>query len=373
MAGSRMAATSLVARTTTRVLATVRDEETQAGRGRPRLGRGDVYPGTVVDGRRHHDTTWRRLAASWSALLTSRGERDEAAAVAELAGTPPVTRANVVAVVSLKGGVGKTTCTFLAGNVLASGLRLRVLAMDANRDFGTLASLAPDRLRPGTSMTDLLADLDAVHAATQLRGYVSALPSGLDLLAAPDDPVAMAALTPDAIGQLLAWLGQFYDVILLDLGTGIIDPLAQFGLQRADQAVVVTSPDFVTTEKVIGALDHLRAAPTVSRDAGLTLVVNQVTGGRRADLDPRRPARRRGPRPGRAPARRAAGGCWTRPPSTSTRWRGRRGWRSARSGSRSPGSSSDVRRPLARSRAEPRDVERRLRRARRGERGLALG
>ena len=174
--------------------------------------------------------------------------------------------------------MGKTTCTFLAGNVLASGLRLRVLAMDANRDFGTLASLAPDRLRPGTSMTDLLADVDAVHAATQLRGYVSALPSGLDVLAAPDDPVAMAALTPDAIGQLLAWLGQFYDVILLDLGTGIIDPLAQFGLQRADQAVVVTSPDFVTTEKVIGALDHLRAAPTVSRDAGLTLVVNQVTG-----------------------------------------------------------------------------------------------
>jgi putative peptide zinc metalloprotease protein len=263
----------------------VRDDETRTGSGRPRLGRGDVYPGTVVDGRRRRDTAWRRLATSWAGLLTSRGEREEAVAVRELLAAPPVTRCNVVAVVSPKGGVGKTTCTFLAGTLLASGLRLRVLAMDANRDFGTLASLAPDRLRSPRSMADLLADLDRVHSASQLRAYVAALPSGLDLLGAPDDPVAMAALTPEAIGQLLAWLGQFYDVVLLDLGTGIIDPLAQFGLGRADQAVVVTSPDFVTTQKVIGALDHLRGAPTVSRDAGLTLAVNQVSGRETGELD----------------------------------------------------------------------------------------
>jgi len=263
----------------------VRDDSRHGGGGAPqRLGRADVYPGPIVDGLRRPDTPWRRLAASVSALLTSRGEREEAEAVRELAAAPPVTRTNVVAVVSPKGGVGKTTCTFLAGTVLASALRLRVLAMDANRDFGTLASLTPEQLRPGASLTDLLADLESVHAATQLRGYVAALPSGLDVLAAPDDPVAMAALTPEAIGQLVAWLGQFYDLVLLDLGTGIIDPLAQLGLQRADQAVVVTSPDFVTTDKVIGALDHLSTAPTVSRDAGLTVVVNQVTGREAGEL-----------------------------------------------------------------------------------------
>lgn len=63
----------------------------------------------------------------------------------------------------------------------------------------------------------------------------------------------MAEMTPALYGNLLAFLAQYYDVILLDLGTGVIDPLAQFALQRADQAVGVTTPEFVTADKVLGA------------------------------------------------------------------------------------------------------------------------
>jgi MinD-like ATPase involved in chromosome partitioning or flagellar assembly len=46
--------------------------------------------------------------------------------------------------VSPAGGVGKTTSAFLVGNLLASHSRLRVIAIDANPDFGTLGDLAPE-------------------------------------------------------------------------------------------------------------------------------------------------------------------------------------------------------------------------------------
>ena len=57
---------------------------------------------------------------------------------------------------SPKGGVGKTTSTFLVGNLLATHLKLRVIAVDANPDFGTLARLAPEDRRCQRSLADLL-------------------------------------------------------------------------------------------------------------------------------------------------------------------------------------------------------------------------
>ena len=77
------------------------------------------------------------------------GEREEAELERRIRAQPGVTRPNVVALVSPKGGVGKTTSTFLLGNLLATHLKLRVVAVDANPDFGTLGRLsAEDRRCP---------------------------------------------------------------------------------------------------------------------------------------------------------------------------------------------------------------------------------
>jgi cellulose biosynthesis protein BcsQ len=91
----------------------------------------------------------------------------------------------VAVVLSPKGGVGKTTSTFVIGNLLADRLRLRVVALDADADFGTLGALAPDPRRCGRTVADLLTDIEQVHTAADLRRYVSALASGLHLLTAP--------------------------------------------------------------------------------------------------------------------------------------------------------------------------------------------
>lgn len=123
-------------------------------------------------------------------VLVSSGERQEADLDSRLTALPGVTRPNVIAVISPKGGVGKTTNTFLLGKILAQHLRLRAVALDANPDFGTLAALAPDGLRSNRTLSDLLEDWDDVKAAAEVRTYVSRLPTGLHLLAAPMDPKA---------------------------------------------------------------------------------------------------------------------------------------------------------------------------------------
>jgi MinD-like ATPase involved in chromosome partitioning or flagellar assembly len=256
-----------------------------------RFRRGDVYTRPVVQGREVPEGAWARLRERVRAWVTSEGERREQALDEAMHGAPRATRTNTIAVVSPKGGVGKTTCTFLVGNLLAEALNLRVIAVDANRDFGTLASLAPDEVRVDRSLADLLPHLDHVDSVSDVLAYVSQLPSGLHVLAAPEQAEVMAAMTPETYGDLLDLLGRFYEVILLDLGTGIIDPLAQFGIRRADQALLVTTPEYVTADKVLGALRYLNAE--AGWDSGgdeesinrkrLTVVLNRAPSERSGD------------------------------------------------------------------------------------------
>jgi MinD-like ATPase involved in chromosome partitioning or flagellar assembly len=219
------------------------------------LRRREVHGTAVIDGRPANvpAARWRRRAQR---LLVSKGEREEAELERLLGQQPAVSRANVAAVISPKGGVGKTTSAFVIGNLLADRLRLRTVAVDANPDFGTLAALAPDRLRSDRSLADLLTDIERIETAAQLRRYVTALPSGLHLLGAPADADVMARLGPDAYGELLALLATFYELVLLDLGTGVAGRLAQFALARADQVVLVTTPEWVTSSAVLAALER---------------------------------------------------------------------------------------------------------------------
>jgi len=222
------------------------------------LKRREIYPSALIDGQEVQDGTLGRLRRRLERLLASQGERTEAELERQLRAQPGVTRANTVALISPKGGVGKTTSTFLVGNLLATHLKLRVVAVDANPDFGTLGSLARDDLRTERSLADLLADAERLKTAAELRAYVSLLPTGLHVLAAPRDPELTARLGPDRYGELVAFLSCFYDVVLLDLGTGVVGPLARFAIERADQVDLVTTQEWITSTVVLEALSHLR-------------------------------------------------------------------------------------------------------------------
>jgi MinD-like ATPase involved in chromosome partitioning or flagellar assembly len=222
------------------------------------LERRDIHPTPLVDGRPAPNGATGRLKRQFQRFVVSEQEREEAELERRIRTQPAVTRPNTIALISPKGGVGKTTCTFLAGNLLADHLNLRAIAVDANPDFGTLARLAPDGRRSDRSLADLLDNADRLRTAAELTPYVSRLPTGLHVLGAPADAELTASLGPERYGELVALLGTFYEVVLLDLGTGVAGPLARFAIERADQVVLVTTPEWVTSTVVLQALEHVQ-------------------------------------------------------------------------------------------------------------------
>jgi MinD-like ATPase involved in chromosome partitioning or flagellar assembly len=214
--------------------------------------------GAIVDGRPAPQGAFARLRRRGQRLMVTRAEHDEAVVERRLLAHPGVTRANTVAVMSPKGGVGKTTCTFLIANLLTTHLKLRTIAVDANPGFGTLAQLAPDRRRVRRGIAGLLADADRLLTAAELGQYVSRLPTGLHLLTARWDRDQRDPLGADRYGEAVALLSCFYDVVLLDLGTGLVGPLARFAARCADQLVLVTAPDRVAALASLDALALLR-------------------------------------------------------------------------------------------------------------------
>jgi cellulose biosynthesis protein BcsQ len=213
-------------------------------------------PGALVDGLPAAQGVLARARRRAQRLTVSRAEHDEAEIERQLLAHPGVTRANTVSLMSPTGGVGKTTCTFVVGNLLATHLKLRVIAVDANPGSGTLAYLVPDRRRSESGITRLLKDAERLFTAAELSAYVSRLASGLHVLDARHD----RDRGTDQYGELLALLSCFYEVILLDLGPGVVGPLATLAAKRADQIVLVTTPDRMTSKVMLDARAHLRRA-----------------------------------------------------------------------------------------------------------------
>jgi MinD-like ATPase involved in chromosome partitioning or flagellar assembly len=188
-------------------------------------------------------------------------------------------RCHTVAVVSPKGGVGKTLLSFLLGSIVAAVRADRVVVVDANPDFGSLADLVPGRV-PAT-ISELLRVLPAISDREQLTGVVTHTETGLDVLAAPQDPAEMARLGSSGYAAVDELLRRHYDLVIYDCGTGFLDEITQFALRSADQVVLVCAPQLVTTKIILGAVAHLEDTRFDLRRS--TLVLNMMQRG--GDLD----------------------------------------------------------------------------------------
>lgn len=232
------------------------------------LRRRELFPDPLIDGREVHEHSLGRFKRRVDSLLISPAEREEAELERRLRAQPELTRPNLIAVASPKGGVGKTTVTFLVGNLLASHLKLRTIAVDVSPSFGTLGRLPAERIRSTGSVVELLRDADQLATAADLRRYVSRLPSGLHVLAAAHGAAHTGTLDAGHYGELVALLSCFYETIVLDLGPGVTGPLVRFARDRSDQVLLVTTADEIAARLTVDAardLDEDRTAVVVNR------------------------------------------------------------------------------------------------------------
>ncbi|MGH7316470.1 MAG: AAA family ATPase [Candidatus Rokuibacteriota bacterium] len=153
-----------------------------------------------------------------------------------------------IAVISRKGGVGKTTTTLMLGHSFAGLRGDRVVALDGNPDAGSLGYRVT-RQTPAT-VTDLLTEADSIARYSDVRAFTSQAPSRLEVVASDDDPRISQALIEGDYARVVDVLERHYNLILLDTGTGILDSATRGILSLADQLVVVMAP----------SLDGARAA-----------------------------------------------------------------------------------------------------------------
>jgi MinD-like ATPase involved in chromosome partitioning or flagellar assembly len=153
---------------------------------------------------------------------------------------PRLLRCATIAVVSPKGGVGKTTVTALLGTLFSLLRRDPTVAVDTNPDFGSLGRvLTPDQSWYVDDLARLVAEDDDL-SLTALDSHLGRAIHGLLVVPAPPDPERMAALDESAYRQVITRLKDFFSLILLDCGTGLQDPASAAAIATADQVLLVT-------------------------------------------------------------------------------------------------------------------------------------
>ncbi|MGW1288012.1 NACHT N-terminal Helical domain 1-containing protein [Streptomyces sp. NPDC002586] len=155
----------------------------------------------------------------------------------------PVRTCYRIAVVGLKGGVGKTTTTTALGTILAAERHDRVLALDASPDGGTLGG----RVARETTATvrDLVSGLLTVPGAPSyeyLRRFTSRTAAGLEVIANDIDPAQSIVFGGEDYPDAIQALAQQYPIILTDCGTGLLHSALRGALSLADQVIFVAAP-----------------------------------------------------------------------------------------------------------------------------------
>jgi len=175
----------------------------------------------------------------------------------------------VVAVVSPKGGNGKTT---IAANLAAAMARLSdPVIVDLDVHFGDVEYAF--RLRPYHRIDTVITELHE-HPADGVEHLLTAHPTGLSALCAPADPVSADHLqAEEALGVVDAIIDLGRPVVI-DTAGGISD-YTLGALDRATVVIMVAGTDVPSVQAVRKLLDTMERLEMDTAQAHL--VVNRAT------------------------------------------------------------------------------------------------
>ncbi len=182
-----------------------------------------------------------------------------------------------IAVLGLKGGVGRTAVTISLGSVLADLRGDRILAVDADPGSGNLADRAGQQ--PRATITDLLAN-HSLSSYNDVRPYTSRNAVDLEVLAAQRYGAAPRALSDDEWRRAIDGVERFYNLVLADCGTDLFDPAAAAVLSATSGLVIVTSASVDGVRQAAITMNWLNANGYQNQRGRACVVVNHLIPGK---------------------------------------------------------------------------------------------
>ncbi len=172
----------------------------------------------------------------------------------------PKRHGRVIAFFGTKGGVGKTTLavnTAVALNQKSGG---RVLIFDADFFFGDVGVHL--NMPPTRSFSDLIEHIDRLDSEL-VEQVVLPHASGIRVLLSPFRPEKAELITPEHVKQLLAYLADQYDYVVVDCHAAYDERTLSI-LDRADEIMLVVTPE-------VGPIKNTSVFLDIAEKLGLSL------------------------------------------------------------------------------------------------------
>jgi pilus assembly protein CpaE len=190
----------------------------------------------------------------------------------------------VIAFVGSKGGTGRTLSAVNTAISLHRQQKRSVVIVDA--DYAAPAVDVMLNLEGDKDISLLLARLSRLDAEL-IDGVLAHHSSGIRVLLAPPPGQGMPAITMQHLEQVVGYLRQMFDWVIVDLGAANGEADYAF-LDFADQVVVVTLPEMVCLRNTRLMLDQFQLRGYQQEQAWLLLNRATMNGGiRKRDIEER--------------------------------------------------------------------------------------
>ncbi|MGJ6127361.1 hypothetical protein QN239_32805 [Mycolicibacterium sp. Y3] len=189
-----------------------------------------------------------------------------------------------IAVLTLKGGAGKTTVTATLGQVFASIRADGVIAVDADPDAGDLplrTALHPNNL----SMMEMLdTEPDDLRQHDQVQRFLSTTDTDLHVLANGWRADGERVLVPEDIRDVYEIASHYYSMLLWDGDKALNSTVVREMLNKSNALVLLVEASNPGAFKAGQAIDWLRNHGYEGLLARTVLVVNETTANTRLDM-----------------------------------------------------------------------------------------
>lgn len=142
-----------------------------------------------------------------------------------------------IGIISVKGGDGGTAVTANIAASIAKDKDVRVVVLDLSMELGDL-DLYLTTTRPIDNLSSILASIDRLDN-TLLKIMVHHCSNQVDLISSPDTMEDVFSISADAVERLIDLLSLHYDVVLIDMGSGL-NPIALNTWKKINKLVLVT-------------------------------------------------------------------------------------------------------------------------------------